>query len=150
MWIEILKSSITIMSILSHSLRGLCGLKFNKITTKPCCLTSQPARAVWIEIKNPPAYIPNPSSQPARAVWIEIPIYMPPIPNILSHSLRGLCGLKSYTLYLLSNAIIRHSLRGLCGLKSCQIRTIRLSWLSQPARAVWIEMWLGNTHSLTE
>ena len=33
-----------------------------------------------------------------------------------------------------------HSLRGLCGLKSYRINQARISRGSQPARAVWIEI----------
>ena len=33
-----------------HSLRGLCGLKFQDAFGNVRCCLSQPARAVWIEI----------------------------------------------------------------------------------------------------
>ena len=79
--------------------------------------TSQPARAVWIEILKKKKLIQMPESQPARAVWIEmfylincylwyqvsqparavwIEIICPARTLMLpaSHSLRGLCGLK--------------------------------------------------------
>ena len=39
------------ISYLSHSLRGLCGLKLQHFSHAGCRLSSQPARAVWIEIK---------------------------------------------------------------------------------------------------
>ena len=37
-----------------------------------------------------------------------------------------------------------HSLRGLCGLKYCYFRTCMSKNLSQPARAVWIEILNAN------
>ena len=78
-------------------------------------------------------------SQPARAVWIEIYTAIR-IPFIaVGHSLRGLCGLKSKNKSDKS-LIISHSLRGLCGLKFHQGPHICPSNLSQPARAVWIEI----------
>ncbi len=55
---------------------------------------SQPARAVWIEIDQRRKIYATVKSQPARAVWIEIykNAWMSSCRN--SHSLRGLCGLK--------------------------------------------------------
>ena len=55
-------------------------------------------------------------SQPARAVWIEIPRLSGPKAANNSHSLRGLCGLKSFII-LQCVKPLGHSLRGLCGLK---------------------------------
>ena len=79
------------------------------------------------------------SSQPARAVWIEIWIAWSSIVRPASHSLRGLCGLKSVIVTNL-DITFRHSLRGLCGLKLFigVLHVVQL--LSQPARAVWIEI----------
>ena len=58
----------------------------------------------------------------------------------VSHSLRGLCGLKSQTGVDAAGLLERHSLRGLCGLKSFMTGTENLGFSSQPARAVWIEI----------
>ena len=56
-----------------------------------------------------------------------------------SHSLRGLCGLKSQSS---SDAFVYsgHSLRGLCGLKYRHGDSYYMCRESQPARAVWIEI----------
>ena len=56
------------------------------------------------------------ASQPARAVWIEIAQSDCAEPMKKSHSLRGLCGLKSVDTEAVF-IILSHSLRGLCGLK---------------------------------
>ena len=79
------------------------------------------------------------ASQPARAVWIEILAVFASPTLALRHSLRGLCGLKSHRIrHIPSN--FRHSLRGLCGLKF-PTECVRIEgYVSQPARAVWIEM----------
>ena len=60
--------------------------------------------------------------------------------TVWSHSLRGLCGLKSLPLLDLMIVVLCHSLRGLCGLKSlrCPLQVSLI--VSQPARAVWIEI----------
>ena len=55
-----------------HSLRGLCGLKFQVHVPHESPDLSQPARAVWIEIMTWPNASTKVLSQPARAVWIEI------------------------------------------------------------------------------
>ena len=56
------------------------------------------------------------ASQPARAVWIEIRT-APFVTKIaICHSLRGLCGLKSEK-DRDKDELLGHSLRGLCGLK---------------------------------
>ena len=55
-----------------HSLRGLCGLKSHIRDTVGASGTSQPARAVWIEIFCSCSKRALERSQPARAVWIEI------------------------------------------------------------------------------
>ena len=56
-----------------------------------------------------------------------------------SHSLRGLCGLKfGNGCQVPGNP--GHSLRGLCGLKSMGILVYVSMCMSQPARAVWIEI----------
>ena len=56
-------------------------------------------------------------SQPARAVWIEIVKGNRQGMKGLSHSLRGLCGLKFHINITVWGMILCHSLRGLCGLK---------------------------------
>ena len=58
---------------------------------------------------------------------------------MLSHSLRGLCGLKSWKRRLPTRKR-RHSLRGLCGLKSYIMHSPHLIQWSQSARTVWIEI----------
>ena len=58
---------------MSHSLRGLCGLKCSWI---------------WNNATRPKL------SQSARTVWIEIEYTAEPQVMLNSHSLRGLCGLK--------------------------------------------------------
>ena len=55
-----------------HSLRGLCGLKSVALPVPASLILSQPARAVWIEMKNQITIIKEQTAQPARAVWIEI------------------------------------------------------------------------------
>ena len=101
-----------------HSLRGLCGLKSPLLPFRVAMETmSQPARAVWIEIYMPLCVYTMFASQPARAVWIEIPTTQVGRSSAISHSLRGLCGLK-YRNWHIFNAFSSHSLRGLCGLKS--------------------------------
>ena len=55
-------------------------------------------------------------SQPARAVWIEMIPVAGIGPTQYRHSLRGLCGLKCFLVYV-SFVDYSHSLRGLCGLK---------------------------------
>ena len=51
-WIEIREEAKEEQEEDSHSLRGLCGLKYDDSTNVPYTLLSQPARAVWIEISN--------------------------------------------------------------------------------------------------
>ena len=85
----------------------------------PFLSVSQPARAVWIEILCEFVGVNEvEKSQPARAVWIEIGILYPEVDKSSGHSLRGLCGLKSYGYISPEVSNERHSLRGLCGLKS--------------------------------
>ena len=50
-WIEIMNRLKDALKGASHSLRGLCGLKFMKVFSQMIPTKSQPARAVWIEIK---------------------------------------------------------------------------------------------------
>ena len=93
-WIEISICFECFSGSKSHSLRGLCGLKFACSGCTPCCRRhslrglcglkycnvcgaskvcwSQPARAVWIEIPYCLYFSTYTLSQPARAVWIEI------------------------------------------------------------------------------
>ena len=59
--------------------------------------------------------------------------------TMLGHSLRGLCGLKSGR-DTGDGGDIRHSLRGLCGLKLLKNIAESTNKVSQPARAVWIEI----------
>ena len=75
-------------------------------------------------------------SQPARAVWIEIVLFIGLIMNCQSHSLRGLCGLKSSGADMFADTYRSQPARieiflvdGYCRLDP-----------SQPARAVWIEI----------
>ena len=90
-------------------------------------MVSQPARAVWIEIR-PRRLAPRfPGSQPARAVWIEI------LPTN-SATRKRLC----------------HSLRGLCGLKYKNRHRRDQPEKSQPARAVWIEMSYGDLSDVND
>ena len=79
----------------SHSLRGLCGLKSLWFPLFSASHPSQPARAVWIEILVLSHSAANSLSQPARAVWIEMQYHHPLHQPMVRHSLRGLCGLKS-------------------------------------------------------
>ena len=131
---------IHIASRYSHSLRGLCGLKFWRLASKANHITVTACEGcvdwnsfLWYNIEY------RKGSQPARAVWIEIPIPDGRVYPSCSHSLRGLCGLKSQSplSYPLKSC---HSLRGLCGLKSTANLLRRVVRVSQPARAVWIEM----------
>ena len=71
-WIEIWSSFAPSGVLKSHSLRGLCGLKYRISDGNDSDIRSQPARAVWIEI----------------FTGDRINGY------IIGHSLRGLCGLK--------------------------------------------------------
>ena len=64
--------SLTAVGNLSHSLRGLCGLKSYINDKNVLGFESQPARAVWIEIASRLAISGCNASQPARAVWIEM------------------------------------------------------------------------------
>ena len=102
-----------------HSLRGLCGLKLNTIGYFMHYDPSQPARAVWIEIIH--------TSQVGGVV--------------MRHSLRGLCGLK-FPSSSGNGMLAGHSLRGLCGLKFHPLFPWARIHMSQPARAVWIEILL--------
>ena len=127
----------------SHSLRGLCGLKFSLGTSRKSAIASQPARAVWIEIGKDEPKEKSPERHSLRGLCglksSEPPAYPSPdechslrglcglkcigickAHGFLGHSLRGLCGLKFFQLL---NPVIgqRHSLRGLCGLKSMHI-----------------------------
>ena len=103
--------------IQSHSLRGLCGLKYFSAHHMYRGRSSQPARAVWIEI----SYWPISHFQTSR------------------HSLRGLCGLKCCR-WSSAAGYSRHSLRGLCGLKYSWYSQHLCLHQSQPARIVWIEI----------
>ena len=50
--------------------------------------TSQPVRAVWVEMENALCYVLNCLwSQPVRAVWVEIAPYMDTELGQMSHSL---------------------------------------------------------------
>ena len=74
----------------SHSLRGLCGLKFPGLDSFETVESSQPARAVWIEILVGLRDLWNLRlSQPARAVWIEIIIILNLAHNSLSQPARA-------------------------------------------------------------
>ena len=78
-------------------------------------------------------------SQPARAVWIEI-IHTSQVGGVvMRHSLRGLCGLK-FPSSSGNGMLAGHSLRGLCGLKCGTFGAGPNLNMSQPARAVWIEI----------
>ena len=107
-----------------HSLRGLCGLKLPVAHLSVFLLASQPARAVWIEIRN--------------MGYKRLVTY--------SHSLRGLCGLKSLK-KMARISYLSHSLRGLCGLKLQHFSHAGCRLSSQPARAVWIEISSGKNNT---
>ena len=101
-WIEIASKSLIFPALSCHSLRGLCGLKYRTVQDIPLVIQSQPARAVWIEILSLARFrLMAEWSQPARAVWIEICGFEGCGYKVTSHSLRGLCGLKSPA-YLMS------------------------------------------------
>ena len=68
--------------------------------------------------------------------------------DMIRHSLRGLCGLKSIA-FALTLSVSRHSLRGLCGLKSIGARIELNIFPSQPARAVWIEIFNFTAAAVT-
>ncbi len=100
----------------SHSLRGLCGLKYLKRNNWQCLPVSQPARAVWIEIADDINNTNKTVSHSLRGLCGLKSVIMAVMGGVLGHSLRGLCGLKS-TNNSCEAPFIRHSLRGLCGLK---------------------------------
>ena len=94
-WIEIRKEKGNSMDGRRHSLRGLCGLKLEELQELGPKAASQPARAVWIEILDFHfQQLMLNQSQPARAVWIEIFSAFTCSSRPVSHSLRGLYGLK--------------------------------------------------------
>ena len=99
-----------------HSLRGLCGLKFSINQGIDLYTASQPARAVWIEIHHTSQTEDIPQSQPARAVWIEIASAISFNLSIVSQPARAvwieILVKKEFETYQKG-----HSLRGLCGLK---------------------------------
>ena len=77
-------------------------------------------------------------------MWIEIRT-APFVTKIaICHSLRGLCGLKSEK-DRDKDELLGHSLRGLCGLKFIHEEPFQRGDKSQPARAVWIEMFITRT-----
>ena len=101
---------------------------------------SQPARAVWIEIRRDPWPEREEQSQPARAVWIEmcrggmsgnsgsasqparaVWIEILPVPNHTAYQLRSqparAVWIEISPPAKSPNSTTRHSLRGLCGLK---------------------------------
>ena len=72
-WIEIIYLSSTVISRLSHSLRGECGLKYSIGKEVPDSGRSLSARRVWIEIGSTiSSVIASSMSLSARRVWIEI------------------------------------------------------------------------------
>ena len=80
--------------------------------------SSQPARAVWIEIALIRPLLLLPWSQPARAVWIEIIKLILRALELLSQPARAVWIEISKTLKH-TEVDLCHSLRGLCGLKFC-------------------------------
>ena len=122
-----------------HSLRGLCGLKFLMLHSLVHFAMSQPARAVWIEITC--------TFSLSIMSWVTAcegcvdwnSAWRLEILSWVSHSLRGLCGLK-FPDWIRNGGRISHSLRGLCGLKYCKKKDEYMPTESQPARAVWIEI----------
>ena len=116
-WIEIPVSIPFSKRWLGHSLRGLCGLKFNM--AKTCVDYVRHSLRGLCGLK-----FPDDIDNAGKA----------------SHSLRGLCGLKCSLQYFSISSAICHSLRGLCGLKYPVVSSNRSRFQSQPARAVWIEI----------
>ena len=116
-WIEIESAALCPLSPLCHSLRGLCGLKFNM--AKTCVDYVRHSLRGLCGLK-----FPDDIDNAGKA----------------SHSLRGLCGLKCSLQYFSISSAICHSLRGLCGLKFVKPRFSFWRFWSQPARAVWIEI----------
>ena len=161
-WIEMKDWTACNKTAYCHSLRGLCGLKFERIVPKDC-LQCHSLRGlcglkckIVVSVKHDvtvtacegcvdwnicigQCLFSSVMSQPARAVWIEMSICSNISWNMARHSLRGLCGLK-LQVEGMDAAVSGHSLRGLCGLK---LHTGFGTWGmagSQPARAVWIEI----------
>ena len=77
-----------------HSLRGLCGLKCHSWSLCTLHLQSQPARAVWIEMSFFITYPPY-TVVTACEGCVDWNIFSDnEVAVDISHSLRGLCGLK--------------------------------------------------------
>ena len=100
-----------------HSLRGLCGLKCPYGGLSLIMSGSQPARAVWIEIR--------------LSILLFRLLMVTACEGCVDWNFMGL---------LSKHIFDGHSLRGLCGLKSFSIRRTSSASMSQPARAVWIEI----------
>ena len=124
----------------SHSLRGLCGLKYPCV---PFCLggdLSQPARAVWIEIRYMVliALIIRVTACEGCVDW-----NMDGISSLkitVRHSLRGLCGLKSQDAYVNCVRYDVTACEGCVDWNKADVDTMQWARASQPARAVWIEI----------
>ena len=125
--------------LLSHFLRGKCGLKSAQYPSTPLPLSSLPSREVWIEIQPERRIILKILSLPSREVWIEISL------------VSGVCSLASSlpsrevwieigSGFCVPDPPSGHFLRGKCGLKFRRIcHNARLIW-SLPSREVWIEI----------
>ena len=130
---------------LSHSLRGLCGLKSPSFPGSTRSCWSQPARAVWIEINSSVSMlVVSPRHSLRGLCGLKCPLLQRAGLALLSHSLRGLCGLKFVLLCFQQGRNNSHSLRGLCGLKCIIVYQSEILTASQPARAVWIEIAAGT------
>ena len=104
-------------------------------------LLSQPARAVWIEMLCFSAYPYRPSVTACEGCvdW-NTDVEMVPAYE-LGHSLRGLCGLKSMGILVYVSMCMSQPARAVW----IEISSLKSGWAhgkSQPARAVWIEIWL--------
>ena len=116
-WIEMLFAWSDIPRCASHSPQGECGLKFSTVQVAESFRVSLPARGVWIEIKT--ACFQRSGSS--------------------SHSPQGECGLK-FSRGTPTSSIPGHSPQGECGLKFETGQAIGMTFVSLPARGVWIEI----------
>ena len=104
--------------------------------------TSQPAKAVWIEILPISSLSAATDCHSLRRLCGLKCHFNLLLPLSLGHSLRRLCGLKYLLCCLWQDGGVCHSLRRLCGLKLDCGRGRDRDGRSQPAKAVWIEICL--------
>ena len=154
---------VNIMHNCSHSLRGLCGLKYASINEKgtavgvPVCEDCVDWNSMaWVML-----YVLQSHSlrglcglkfciihliQEVDPVTVcedcvDWNVKSTGVPTtLLCHSLRGLCGLKYHYAEDCGRGGKGHSLRGLCGLKSLRTWVWEHRYQSQSARTVWIEI----------